>query len=371
MTEHPLKKPNAAPGSLDPAQELVSDDESLLSGAEKPAVLGSLDTFGGLEVEQMRESSELQARRKGIRDTVQEQTHLDGELDEEEDEEEGGGFMDLLREANLSPRHLKFCCSGVLVLAFLIGLGFGVKALVQGWPPAWWTDLRSEDPVVEEEVPEEIPDEAPESDSFQFLDEGILTGILLGEEKARELNPGLIAGENLGEELTSPDAFARFVADFKKMFEVMEVNVQELLDQSQDRPTALKDYQNKLNFLLYLGKQNVEALKDVNIALENQFEEVQARKDQLEERFFGQLSDLDANASAASLNEFVAEAEEVVRLRAQHQARERLLLFYSRLIERMELRVQDLALNEEALIKGVKVVEVDGSDLDLILQVEE
>ena len=55
----------------------------------------------------------------------------------------------------------------------------------------------------------------------------------------------------------------------------------------------------------------------------------------------------------------------------ENQKAKKLIEYLKIADESMQLRARDVDLNEEPLIKGVRVVEVQGSDLDLILQESE
>ncbi len=273
--------------------------------------------------------------------------------------EEESGLFDLLREANLSTRHLKFCCGGVLGLFILVGLYFGGKALWNLW------ESRPDEPDVEEPV--EVPDDEEEAG---LLDPSILGGILVGEEEPDE-DEALGAGQNLGEQETSEDAFTQSIIDFASLYEAMQVNVNELLAQSNERRDTLEEYQNQLHYFLYVGEQNMEALEEESQSLLTRFEAREEEKAAAEERYFSELKDLDAYAAVAALEAFTLDAEEIVRLRAQYNARQKLLSYYENVLASMELRVRDLDLNQEALIKGVQVVDIEGSDLDLIIDEDE
>ena len=151
----------------------------------------------------------------------------------------------------------------------------------------------------------------------------------------------------------------------------MQVNVNELLAQSNERRDTLEEYQNELRFFLYSGEQNVEALEEESQSLVTRFEAKEEDKAASEERYFSELKDLDAYAAVAALEAFTQDAEEIVRLRAQYNARQKLLSYYEQVLAGMELRIRDIELNEEALIQGIQVVDLEGSDLDLIIDEEE
>lgn len=71
-----------------------------------------------------------------------------------------------------------------------------------------------------------------------------------------------------------------------------------------------------------------------------------------------------------NLNDFVDVSQEQVEIKAQYQSRQKLYeLIYNALLY-LNARIEDVTLNKEALVKGVQVVDVRGSDLELIFDEE-
>jgi hypothetical protein len=275
------------------------------------------------------------------------------------DEGEEGGLMDLLREANLSTRHLKFCCGGVLVVAVLVGLFFGGRAALD-----WWQN-RPETPVEEDPVENDEPKDDDVPEDYSFLDPSLISGLMVGTAVPDDDATSTI-GENLGSQ-EYKDEFTQQIGDFAKIYEGLQTDVNELLNKSTDRYESLKDFEDELNYLQYLARQNAAQLQADAEALADKFSAVEENKDEKEASFFAQLKDLNAPAASAALEAFIAEAEDVVRLRAEFNARDKLLGYYEQALAALETKIKDITLNEEALIKGVQVVEVDGSDLNLII----
>jgi len=205
---------------------------------------------------------------------------------------------------------------------------------------------------------------------YDYADPSVIAGVMVGDEVAEE-DEALEAGEGLGEELVSEDELAAMISDFAAMYEAMEVDVVEMLDASRDRQDTLDSYQNELNYLIYVGGQNLDKLVEDSELLAAKFAETEEYKNALEVRFFEKMRELDAYGSTAALDAFIVEAEEIVRLRAEYSARQKLVAYYAAILEQMQLRVTDIELNEEALVKGVQVVDIAGSDIDLIIDESE
>jgi hypothetical protein len=340
----------------------------------------NLSQPGGLEVEQMQESDELKNRRTQMHGQIQGSGALEQPAPSEGGGEElfddEGGFTALLEEARLSPRHLRFCCGGILVLAILGGLIFGgIKlfgSLGNGDDSTKETKVK-EEPVVEEMVEEddETPDMNSEGDEDLLdLDFSLEGSLLVGDEDTEEDESPEVT-ELIGKDDEIDDEFTQRIADFAMLYEAMLVDVNAMLDQSADRDERLENYMDELTMLYRLGGNNRDQLLLENEDLVDAFEEVEESKDAYEEDFFNELKNLNATASSQSLDLFIEDAKEVTELRAEYRARQKLIEYYDLVLEAMELRMTVLELNEEALVKGVQVVDIEGSDIELIIRESE
>ena len=334
------------------------------------------DKLGELQVERVEASDELERIRNQSASQLQNQVQVEDEpVARDAFADDGSGVMDLLREANLSPKHLRFCCGGIVLLVLLIALGFGGMRFVQ-----WWGDRPADEtqtsiitdlpePVLEEPIDDgstftEIDEE------LKYIDGTVYSALLLGEYEPQE-DPAVDAGELLGEELVSSDSLATSITLFAELFEALQVDVQALLDQSTDRRDTLDDYTNQLRYLSSRGQTELEDLRSYANNLASQFQKTEDEKNLFEERFFEDLANLDAYGATSNLNEFVVRGEEVVAIRAQYLARLKLIEYYELVLDAMERRITDIELNEEAIVKGIQVVEIQGSNIDLIIQEDE
>lgn len=348
----------AGDSEVSPPLETPEEEEPVALSRDSQNILKDFDQ-SNLEVATMPESSELQERRRKTKNRLKELAEVGDENDSEEDgeafENEEGGLMDLLKEANLSKKHVGFCCGGVLVIFLLAGLIYGG---IKAWD-AW--QARPHDTT-----PTETETETPTTVS-SYPDASLEAGIMVGQDTG-ETDAGTTTGEDLGEAASSGDELTQLIVDFSKMYEASQVDVNQLLDQSTDRSKALAEYEQQLNYLIYVGQQNEERLIGESSALVEDFQKLEDQRDTQENLFFDRLRQLDAYASTAALNSYVAEEQQVIHLRAQYQARQKLLGYYQAILENLQTRATDVSLNEEALIKGIKVVEVEGSDIDLIIK---
>ncbi len=303
-----------------------------------------------LEVEEMPESSELQKRRQQTKNKLREFADVaDGESTTL-DVGESGGLLDIIKESGLSSRHFKFCCGGIFAILLVAG---GIYGGLKAW------DYYKNRPV---EVP---PVENPPT-PHELFDSQIEVGIQIGFEQANA-DSATSTGEELGTERNSKEEYSRFVEDFQRIYNVLQVDVQSLLDQSTDRALALDKYVDQLDELLNIANLNLRQLQREEEELIGQFKTLDERKTSDETAFFNHINELDGDSSVESLDDFISLSKELVEIRANYRARNKLDAFYNDGITELELRIKDIQLNKEALVKGVQVVQLSGSDLKLVI----
>ncbi len=332
-----------------PPKEEVKPDANVVDSVD--TVVKQLD--GPLEVEEMNESKELRERRESMRKRVQESVvNATDEPKEALLTAQGDGFSDLLKEANLSPRHIRFCCSAILGVAVLAGLILLLVNFIQNRP------VRIPDPI------EEPTQEDPAYEDAE--DSSVLSSFLVGSDKG-ELDVATIINEEIGTEPEITLGFAGYLTDFKRMYETMQVNVPQLLDQSRDRTSTLDGYIQQLKIYIFMAEQNLQEMGAEDARLVDEYNAIEREKNQAEAQFFATIQELDAARTDSALRVFTQHAQALVAVRAQHQAYQKLIGYTQNLLPAMELRLQALELNREPLIKGVQVVHIDGVDLDLII----
>lgn len=345
-------------------------DEAAQKSEPQDLVTG-IDTDDILEVEEMPESSELQRRRQQTKSQLQELANVEGEEESPAFDGDGeSGLMALLRESNLSTKHLKFCCGAVVILGLI---GAAVYGIANGGISKITSLFEGDGKEVVKEEPEvdEGDEDVVTEDDEEILDVSVPLelGILIGTDGA-ENDETTDAGEDLGE-VGSNSELAQMIEDFQKVYSGASQDVWELLDQSTDRSKTLEEFIDKLSYLEYLARTNIEKLQEQNDRISREFTAAEEQRDEAEAEFFAALENMDGNKTNAALDEYTLHAKRVVELRAKFRARERLRDFYEAVLEDLTLRITDIELNREALVKGVKVVDIRGSDLDLIIDESE
>ncbi len=324
-----------------------------------------LKQFDGFEVQDMPESNELLERRRKIKNQLKE---LDMEPNSEDVSapfsEDEGGLLDLLKEAGLGARQLRFCCGGVVVVLLVGLLIYGGSKLIGSDFSFFGSDDGVTEPVASGDDDDDDDDTVTVTHNT-YPDSTLWTGMDLGDPSQSDSGT-TDAGEDIGLDGNSDDPLQKHINDFSKVYESAQVDVNEVMSKSSDRREALSDYVDELNFYYHLALQAQVEIQDESDTLSQSYDTVETNKNIQEDLFFTKLDDLDAYASTGALNSFVGYSQELIRLRAHYMAREKLLSYYEQVIPYIETKLHDIELNEEALVKGIRVVEVQGSDLNLI-----
>lgn len=281
-------------------------------------------------------------------------------------------FSTLLQDAHIGPRQIGIYCGGCLILVLLI---FGAVWGIQKWflaetpePAEIVQDIPSE-PVISPEQKED-----PALSTAQFL--GLEPGSIL-QWKDVSLQSAFLLGT---ESERFEQRFTQHIQFLKKVKNALQTDLFQYLSQSRDRSRSLDDYVRDLEKMLEEGSRNTREIESIMELLQTQFENDTAAKNDYEQRFFAALDSLSGDEAQEFLEKFVEIKKSQVELQAQFQAYKRLKegtgaknqkgSFYDKFLRIIARRLKDIDLNRDALIKGVKVVELEGSDLDLVVSPE-
>ncbi len=278
----------------------------------------------------------------------------------------------VLQDAGLTKKHLSFCCGGVVMLVVLFMIVFfGVKFLV-GFVPGDGGDVVSDGVTVSQTPVTVVVEDPVDSNSDQvWVDPSIYGGILLGTDSGIEGQSGAQEGIETG--ATSEDfndEFAYQIEHYGKVLNALEVDVNEYLNDFSNRSNAVDNLLVEFEGLYEEGKEIISDLEYDIAQMEAEFEGNLDQKNIYEEEFFSELSAQDGNDTVSALDAFIEISQVQVDIKARYKAKDKLHeLLYSGLLY-LKARIDDITYNREALVKGVQVVDVKGSDLNLIFETE-
>ncbi|MFA6528928.1 MAG: hypothetical protein WCT46_05320 [Candidatus Gracilibacteria bacterium] len=278
----------------------------------------------------------------------------------------------VLQDAGLSRKHVYFCFGGVVFLAVVFFIiMFGVKFFVgflnnpdNGNDPI---DVPVEDNPIE--VPE---DQNPQvEDGKVWVDPSLYGGILIGTDTAIEGQTGVSEGVDVGqvEEIFSSD-FAYQIDFFGKILNLLELDVNAYLNDATDRTVAVDELISQMNDAYDEGSQIVSDLEYQVTELETVYNSNTEQKTLYDEEFFAKIQAAEGNTAVTALDNFIEISKEQVELKANYKGRNKLMDLFVSALPYLEARIDDMTYNREALVQGIQVVDIRGSDLNLILEGE-
>lgn len=181
---------------------------------------------------------------------------------------------------------------------------------------------------------------------------------------------GIEVGANLGEEFlkyTGAD-FQQKILTLREMQNAFETDIYQMMDASQDRYLVLINHINLMKLLEQKAILNIRELGVQAGELKSKYDESTALKAARENEFFARLKELNPMASESALIQFIEASRLENEFKANYNARQKILSYHQLLLENLQKRRHDYELNIDPLVKGAKVVDVTGSDINLILK---
>lgn len=174
----------------------------------------------------------------------------------------------------------------------------------------------------------------------------------------------------LEDEREQINQFTTYVEQLEKLRNLYSIDVYALLDRSTQRSATLLEYLDDLRQARTETQQTLQALQ-LNIDhLRLSYDSLGNNQTQFERDFFVALQNLEAEKSDVLLKSFIDINQKQIALRARIGALQKLVQYYNTALERVDLRILAIEQNTEALVQGIRVVDVPGSDIDIIVRPE-
>lgn len=267
--------------------------------------------------------------------------------------EENGGFADRLaeffQEINFSGRSI-FMGLGCLVLIGMLIFGgiYGYRHYIK-------------------------PDYIKPATEISTTETGIQSVSQVGEVKtfdyAKIGETGISANILVGEEFQGSTPISFYITTFGRLQNAYETDVNELMDHSTERRFELERYVSLLKDLHAEGTDIVKKIKDEKALIQSQFDPQKLKQDESDKKFFANLNALNALATETALDDFIVASQRVTELKARFQSLGKIQYFYEQALPKIANRIKGIELNEEPLVAGMKVFDVKGANLKLIVPV--
>ncbi|MBI5413671.1 hypothetical protein HZA42_04970 [Candidatus Peregrinibacteria bacterium] len=276
----------------------------------------------------------------------------------EEGESFGDKMSEILQELNLGPRHIFYGLGCLAIAGFLIFGGVsGLKNInLKFWEN--WTKKTVEQPV---KPANEISKE--DTGIPQTADVGKISSASLAAVGAT----GIDAVNVFGSEFEGATSFPQYILLFSRMQNAYAADVNELLNKSTDRRSRLESHLALLKKLEENGTLTLQKIKSELDTISAEYDALSAKQIEQDKTFFEQLKNFNSKNADDTLSDFISTSRKIVTFKARFKALQKIESYYESGLPRLTARIKDIELNKEPLIKGIKVYDVKGSDLNLIL----
>lgn len=206
---------------------------------------------------------------------------------------------------------------------------------------------------------------------------GVISSYLLGVQFSKNANilkysnySGALFALELGQVSYVGGQYADYMEVLRQMQNIYDTNVYDLIDMSSDRRALLKDHLAKMQALIDRGEGIYYDIVDKMTRLNDQYGSLTVLQTQSENAFFEAVRNLQSENASAYMNSFVNVSQEMVQVKAYFGAYKSFKAMFANSVNALKPRYQDILLNEEAIIQGIYVFDVPGSDIGAIIRLD-
>lgn len=165
--------------------------------------------------------------------------------------------------------------------------------------------------------------------------------------------------------------FVVYVNNLEKLQNLYKIDIYAMLDQTPQRDQALFVYLDELRQIReesLLIEQRIHLNQD---DLRISYESLGPDKIKYEKDFFASLEVLQGEKGDFLLKGFIDIAQKQIALKARINALQQLGLYYKNALLLLDKRIEAIDRNREALIQGIKVVDIPGANVDIIIRLDQ
>lgn len=294
---------------------------------------------------------------------------------------------DILEQAGITKRRVSyfFVILGVSVFIFLFFIFgwykfFGIGNNDDGLPKDesvvenidMVKDVGGDEKVTEESS---VVEGVEEISAVDVIEGGVVNSYIFGLKDALKLKSGDVNGIDLaflkGMDGRGYESLIGYHNDvLKRMDNYYNTDIYALLNMSVDRRGALTTYLTDLKSLIVEAQTAYDRINVSLAEFDAEFERVAGERDVYEQQFFTEVEALNGHGSYEKLESFINSSQEATRIKAYYTAYKSLGSMFLNSLEALNPRYEDVLANTEALIKGVKVFDIPGSDINAIIRLE-
>jgi hypothetical protein len=164
--------------------------------------------------------------------------------------------------------------------------------------------------------------------------------------------------------------FVSYLNLLRDMQNIYDIDLYALMDLSVNRREALDAHLQEMYDLLMKADLYLAKINEDLVRLDLKFSTVADDSAVYEESFFTSLDDLTGVDGYENLNLFIGAEQNVVKIRALYNAYDLISQKITNSLEFLTPRYEDIVANKAALIEGIKVFDLPGSDIDAIISIQ-
>ncbi len=162
--------------------------------------------------------------------------------------------------------------------------------------------------------------------------------------------------------------FIDYLKNLRALQDLYQTDVYAMLDQTTARDKKLLDYLAELKAMREssdtIRREIAAQIDDSKIS----YNSLEADRTRLENDFFVAVANLAGEKSDFLLKSFIDVKQKQSALKARQAALEKVLEYYVTALKRLDVRIEAVDKNRDALIQGVHVVDIPGANLNIILK---
>jgi hypothetical protein len=275
-----------------------------------------------------------------------------------EDFDSGETFFDVLAEAGISKALFFWLLTGFVLIVFSI-----LFFIFGGFNWLLGDDFKEEEPtntVVSEE-------------SFMGNESSVSSVIEVGEVSSDNASfdaslVGVNASFLLGDEYNSRRIDLVYYLDLlRQMQDIYRVDIYKYLDRNSERRESLNTFLDDMRTLLEDADTSVVAINRTLNNLDASYSVLLDKKDAYEDMFFNSVDTFHGSEAYDNLEFFIEFSQDSIAVKAYFSAYSNILDMFEQMLSLLGPRYEDIVVNKDALIKGIRVFDIPDSDIEAII----
>jgi len=179
---------------------------------------------------------------------------------------------------------------------------------------------------------------------------------------------GITVTNYYGRSTINAEKLSYYIRTYRKLKNVFNIDLFNYLNNFSNRGEGFNEFLATFKGVNEQAKLAYEDLRQEIELYSNRFEKINARVNTLEAEFFESLDTLASEDSPGLLESYQELSSQRIVLKSELAARKAVAEKYEKALPVVEKKIEAIEVNQDPFVKGVRVVEFQQVDLDLVLQ---